>query len=296
MSLHRQLELPTEWPRRAFSPETGQLLKWIGNKHRFAREIVSYFPKNYKIYREPFLGSGAVLGTLAPERGVGSDGFRPLIEIWQMLHDSPDTLKKSYADRWNTAMQGDKVEEYERIKASYNAEPNGPDLLFLSRACYGGVVRFRKADGYMSTPCGIHTPISPTSFAKRVDEWHQRTAGTRFLLQDYKEAMDAARKDDLIYCDPPYTFTQSILYGAQSFDLKDLIRGIRECKKRGVYVALSIDGTKRSGDMVCDLPIPSGLFEREVMIHCGRSMLKRFQMDGKTLEREVVHDRLLLTY
>jgi DNA adenine methylase len=193
-------------------------------------------------------------------------------------------------------MRGSKVCEYENIKARYNATPNGADLLFLSRACYGGVVRFRKADGYMSTPCGVHAPISPASFAKRVDEWHKRTAGTQFLLEDYKDAMAAAGRRDLVYCDPPYTFTQSILYGAQSFELGDLFRTIRECKDRGVYVALSIDGTKRSGGAVCNLPIPPGLFEREIMISCGRSMLKRFQMNGRTLENEIVHDRLLLTY
>jgi DNA adenine methylase len=61
-------------------------------------------------------------------------------------------------------------------------------------------------------------------------------------------------------------------------------------------VALSIDGTKRSGALVCDLPIPNGLFEREIFISIGRSMLRRFQMDGQTLEGEVVADRLLLTY
>jgi DNA adenine methylase len=67
-------------------------------------------------------------------------------------------------------------------------------------------------------------------------------------------------------------------------------------KERGVYVAVSIDGTKRSGEFVCKLPIPAGVFEREVFIRTGRSMLKRFQMDGQTLEGEVVADRLLLTY
>ncbi len=39
-----------------------------------------------------------------------------------------------------------------------------------------------------------------------------------------------------------------------------------------------------------------GLFEKEVFVNCGRSMLKRFQMGGKTLEGEVVTDRLLLTH
>ncbi len=61
-------------------------------------------------------------------------------------------------------------------------------------------------------------------------------------------------------------------------------------------VALSIDGTKKSGATVCDVPIPPGLFRREVLIDTGRSMLRRFQMEGRSLERETVADRLLLTY
>ncbi len=46
-------------------PFKTQLLKWIGNKQRFAHEIVSYFPRQFGTYYEPFLGSGAVLATLA---------------------------------------------------------------------------------------------------------------------------------------------------------------------------------------------------------------------------------------
>jgi len=294
MAKAHQLAFPTSRDKRP--PASGQLLKWIGNKHRFAREIVSYFPEHFKAYREPFLGSGAVLGTLAPENGVASDSFRPLVEIWQMLHDEPETLKKCYGERWLSMIAGDKVKGYEKIKASYNANPNGADLLFLSRACYGGVVRFRRADGYMSTPCGIHSPIPPASFAARVDEWHELTAGTEFRHEEYQAAMAQAERGDLVYCDPPYSFTQSILYGAQSFDLGELFDVIGECKKRGVYVALSIDGTKRSGNFVCNIPIPPDIFEREIFIECGRSMLRRFQMNGKTLESEEVHDRLLLTY
>jgi DNA adenine methylase len=41
--------------------------------------------------------------------------------------------------------------------------------------------------------------------------------------------------------------------------------------------------------------MPNGLFEREMLVNVGRSMLKRFQMEGKSLEAEVVADRLLLT-
>jgi DNA adenine methylase len=105
-----------------------------------------------------------------------------------------------------------------------------------------------------------------------------------------------AGEGDLIYCDPPYTHTQSILYGAQEFDLKRLFTSISEAKSRGAFVALSIDGKKKSGDVICSFDFPENLFVRVAYVNCGRSMLRRFQMTGKTLEAEIVADRLLLTY
>jgi len=285
-----------ESPVVRVTPFKAQLLKWVGNKQRFAHEIVGYFPSSFRTYYEPFLGSGAVMGTLAPERGVASDVFSPLIEIWQALRRDPSELKKWYADRWAMIEKLGKDEAYEAVKKSYNAEPNGADLLFLCRACYGGVVRFRQNDGYMSTPCGVHNPIHPSSFSHRVDAWRERTQDVNFILSDFEPMMEQAKKGDLIYCDPPYNDSQAILYGSQSFSLLRLFRAIDKCRRRGVYVVLSIDGTKKSGDKICDLGIPDGLFEREIFVNCGRSMLRRFQMGGRSLETEVVADRLLLTY
>ena len=157
-------------------------------------------------------------------------------------------------------------------------------------------MRFRKLDGHMSTPVGVHDPVSPESFAKRADLWRARTTGTTFVHADFSEMISQTVAGDLIYCDPPYVDSQTILYGAQAFSLQRLFESIAEAKMRGVFVALSIDGTKYSGRKLCSLPIPAGLFEREEFVSVGRSMLKRFQMDGQTLEEHEVSDRLLLTY
>jgi DNA adenine methylase len=279
-----------------YIPPTGQLLKWVGNKQKFAAEITKHFPVNYNRYFEPFLGSGAILATLAPKNGFGSDAFKPLMDIWMMLKSDPDTLINWYAERRNKIEFESKEVVYESVRASYNKSPNGADFLFLSRACYGGIVRFRKGDGYMSTPCGAHTPIPVPSFIKRVIEWKKRINNVEFQLCDYSDAFDKAVAGDLIYCDPPYTHSQSILYGAQNFRLTELFEKIDEAKSKGVKVALSIDGHKKSGDQLCELPIPAGLFDNEVYIQLGRSMLRRFQLEGQTLVGEDVSDRLLLTY
>lgn len=277
-------------------PFKTQLIKWVGNKQRYADQIIRHFPRSFGTYYEPFLGSGGVLANLAPSRALASDVFGPLIDIWQCLSQDPDRLKQWYHDRWSYVHAGDQLTRYEEIKARYNASPNGADLLFLSRACYGGVVRFRKKDGMMSTPMGSHPIVKPEKFARRVDMWVPRTAGTNFERLDFLDAFARAQPGDLVYCDPPYSHSQSILYGAQAFRLADLMDAIADAKARGVFVALSIDGTKKSGHTYCDIAYPEDLFENEHFVNIGRSMLKRFQMDGQTLEAEEVKDRLLLTY
>lgn len=285
-----------ELNKKDSKPFKEQLLKWVGNKQRFAHEIVNSFPNEFNKYFEPFIGSGAVLSTLQPRNALASDIFKPLMEIWTELQNNPEQIKDWYRERWIIANGDMKKEGYEKIKADYNNNPNGADFLFLTRSCYGGVIRFRKSDGYMSTPCGPHSPMHPDKFSDRVNKWNKRTKNTEFQHLDYKDAMKQAKKNDLIYCDPPYYHSQSILYGGQEFRLEELFDEIKKCKDRGVYVALSIDGTKKSGSEICELPIPPGLFEEEIFVNVGPSMLKRFQMEGKTLQNEIVSDRLLLTY
>lgn len=290
------MQLTLENKYRTYYPPKSQLLKWVGNKQKFAVEITKHFPSDYGRYFEPFLGSGAILATLAPHNGMGSDTFKPLMEIWQTLNKNPNEVVDWYAERRNRIEKETKEEVYKKVLASYNATPNGADFLFLSRSCYGGIIRFRKADGYMSTPCGAHDPISVESFTKRVIEWKNRLRKVDFVHCDYKEAFGMAKYGDLIYCDPPYSHSQTILYGAQDFKLEDLLSEIEKVKSRGVRVALSIDGHKKSGNLLCDLPIEHGLFEKELYVNCGVSMLRRFQLEGQTLEDENVSDRLLLSY
>ena len=273
-----------------------QLLKWVGAKQRFAHDIIAAFPPRFGTYHEPFLGAGGVLGVLAPKRAEAADSFAPLIGVWQALRDEPATLAGWYRDRWEAAEAGGWAAEYDRVKARFNAGRTPADLIYLSRAAYGGVIRFRRRDGHMSTPAGSHRPIHPDKFAARVAAWHARVQGTNFHARDYAESFARARGGDVIYCDPPYSGSQSILYGAQGFDLDDLLARIARAKRRGVFVALSLDGARASGAAPEARALPPGLFEREVPITLGASMLKRFQMGGQSLAGERVVDRLLLTH
>ena len=271
-----------------------QLLKWIGNKQRFAQAIANVFPKDYNRYIEPFLGSGAVLGAMAPKKGLAGDAMMPLIELWRVVQEDPQSLYDHYLKCW-LAYQEDPKKTYTNVLSSFNENPNPLDFAFISRTCYGGVIRFTK-QGRMSTPMGPHKPIHPDEFKERIALWRQRVTNTEFRFASFEETMGEAKKGDIVYCDPPYFDSQAILYGAQAFKLSNLWVAIERCKKRGALVALSIDGKKKSGTKEIELNIPHGLFERQLLIEGGSSMLKRFQKKDEAMIGEDVHDRLLLTW
>lgn len=271
-----------------------QLLKWIGSKQRSAPEIARMMPRPFNTYIEPFVGIGAVLGTIAPRRGLAGDILKPLIEIWHLVQNDPELLIDYYTKTLGRYKIAPK-KAYLDVRESYNKNPNPLDLVFLSRACYGGVVRFTR-EGTMSTPMGPHKPISAKSFRRRVYSWRERVKYTRFVHASFEETMAEAREGDVVYCDPPYIYSQSILYGSQDFNVHALWRAIERCVSAGAKVLLSIDGKKKSGREQLDVHIPEGLFRREMSIDVGKSMLRRFQKEGETMEGEDVHDRLLLTW
>ncbi len=270
-----------------------QLIKYIGNKTRFAEHICSHFPRDYHTYYEPFVGSGAVLGCLAPHRAVVCDVIKPLIDLWRLVQTRPKELIDSYTENYRK-FQRNRLCAYEAIKARFNANPNPHDFLFISRTCYGGVIRFRR-DGYLSTPIGPHKPISPSTFRDRAVAWKNAVRNTEFVCGDYAQVLNCADDRDIAYCDPPYIDSQKIIYGAQDFTLSRLFDDLSAAKKRGAFVALSIDGIKKSGNRLIEILPPDGLFEQESFIALGGSMLKRFWRDGLTVADEHVKDRLLLS-
>jgi DNA adenine methylase len=290
------LETP-KLPGSLAAPRTrpsGQLLKWVGNKFRYAELIAKHLPTDFDSYIEPFVGTGAVLATVAPGRGIAGDALGILVEFHQAVQTNPQPLIAHYSvTREEILCHG--RDAYEEVKTRYNAEPTPEDLLVLSRACYGGVVRFTRG-GHMSTPMGPHRLMPAEKLARYMDQWQLRLSGTRFLHCDYREAMSEAGQDDVVYCDPPYLHGQSILYGAQDFRMPALWQAVAEAAERGARVVVSVDGWRRSGDKLIELGIPDGLFSRELLIERGGCMLRRFQMTGEDMAFEQVADRLLLTW
>ena len=63
------------------------LLKWVGGKRQLLPAIHSVLPESFDTYVEPFLGGGAVLFSLAPERARVNDLNTELITVYEVVRD-----------------------------------------------------------------------------------------------------------------------------------------------------------------------------------------------------------------
>ena len=77
---------------------------------------------------------------------------------------------------------------------------------------------------------------------RRLQLWQERCPKPSLSARTSATLAAGAGKGDVVYCDPPYAYSQSILYGAHSFDLQSLWTNVRGAVDRGAHVALSLNG------------------------------------------------------
>ena len=218
------------------------------------------------------------------------------MEIWTTLKGSPKTLKAWYAERWHSVMGGDKKVGYGKVRRSYNSSERRRFGFFVPLLLRGrGAVsagRRSHVDALRDSQAGSAAQASHGGWMSGAREFPERSSPSRILPP--RSRVPSAET----WCTAilPTQIVRASCTGRSNSALARLFDAIAQCKRRGVYVALSIDGTKKSGSRTCPIMVPRKLFEREVLVNCGRSMLRRFQMNGQTLEDEIVADRLLLTY
>jgi DNA adenine methylase len=63
------------------------LVKWSGGKSDEIKLFEKYFPTEYDIYLEPFIGGGSVYFNIVPKRAVINDVHHDLIDFYQNVKD-----------------------------------------------------------------------------------------------------------------------------------------------------------------------------------------------------------------
>ena len=68
------------------------ILKWAGGKRQLLDVIREHLPTDITVYVEPFLGGGAVLFDLQPQRAIINDYNSELMNVYKVVKEDPQAL------------------------------------------------------------------------------------------------------------------------------------------------------------------------------------------------------------
>lgn len=254
------------------------VIKWSGSKRSQADSIKAFLPERYGTYFEPFLGGGSMLYAIQPSKAVCGDICSPLINLWNEIKNNPDRLAEAYRVRW-TRLQEEGYQVYYEIRENFNREHKSEDLLFLSRTCVNGLIRFNANGDFNNSLHHTRPGIAPNSLEKIIKDWSRRIQNVTFVAQQYFETTSEAKEGDLIYLDPPYFHTKGRYYGTINYAA--FLKYLEYLNNKGIKYMLSFDGIRGDNNYTMDLP--SKLYKRHKFIPSGNSSFKKV-MDKQNLQ------------
>ncbi|NDG32322.1 DNA adenine methylase, partial [bacterium] len=192
-------------------------LRYPGGKSRAVTKMDPYFPdlRNYKEFREPFLGGGSVAIYITkkyPDLTIwANDLYEPLVNFWQQLQMFGTDLKNALSD----------------LKSSHN-DPVSAKILFLSSKVKVGDISVNNFDRavafYIVNKCSFSGLTESSSFSpqasnanfsmrgiEKLPDYSQLISKWRITNYSYDYMMDGNR-NVFMYLDPPYDIKDN-LYG-----------------------------------------------------------------------------------
>ena len=202
-------------------------LRYPGGKSRACTKMDPFFPdlRNYKEYREPFLGGGSVVIHITkkyPKLDIWvNDLYEPLYNFWRVLQDDGNALYETLCDL--KSKHPDPVYGPQELGYEYPAKKlflesknivNAYTESNLSRAC----------SFYIINKCSFSGLTESSSFSKQASVANfsmrgiEKLPGYTKLIENWKitnwsyESLLTDRKDVFMYLDPPYDIKDN-LYG-----------------------------------------------------------------------------------
>ena len=192
-------------------------LRYPGGKSRACTKMDPYIPdlRDYKEYREPFLGGGSVAIHVAkkyPHLNIWvNDLYQPLVNFWQQLQDRGDILKDTLVDLKTTNNTPELAKE---LFLQSKEKVNDQTLSAIDRAICFYVVNKCSFSG-LTESSSFSAQASSNNFTLRGIE---KLPGYSKIISDWKitnltyEQLLTDDKDTFTYLDPPYEIGSN-LYG-----------------------------------------------------------------------------------
>ncbi|PAF52216.1 Dam family site-specific DNA-(adenine-N6)-methyltransferase [Helicobacter sp. 13S00477-4] len=163
------------------------------------------------IWYEPFMGSGVVGFNIQPKNAVFSDTNPHLIGFYNDIKNqivSPEAIKEYLEiEGKKLFIEGDSY--YKEVRARFNISPNSFDFIFLNRCCFNGMMRFNSKGGFNVPFCRKPNRFTKSYITKITNQVKNisniiKSNNYSFFCDSFEDIIPSAKKNDFIYCDPPY--------------------------------------------------------------------------------------------
>ncbi len=250
-------------------------IQYQGSKRNLAHVILRYIPQNVDCLIEPFAGSAAITIAAAARQIAKNylinDLNRPLAELLRLIVEFPVDTASFYEKVWNE-QHGDSVEHYNRVRAEFNRTQDPRLFLYLLARCVKGSVRYNADGMFNQSPDKRRHGTLPHTMRTNIYGVSALLKNkTEFSSLDFREVLVKARKNDLVYMDPPYQGVcgeRDARYFS-GINHEEFVTALVELNRREISYIVSYDG--RRGDKTFGVLLPDSLELTRVELDAGRS-------------------------
>lgn len=181
-------------------PSQKPIVKWSGGKGREIKSFCHHYPKNFKLYIEPFVGGGAVFFNLGFTKNVIADVHNGLINFYKQisLGKAPNIYEK-VSKFENT----EKDYYYVRDTLEINDDvTRAARFYFLRKTAFRGMLRYNKK-GKFNIPWGRYTNLNFKDLKNTI--YLDLLKSTDVRLSSFENIFEEFNgPDNFVFLDPPY--------------------------------------------------------------------------------------------
>lgn len=210
-------------------------VKWAGGKNGLINSLISFIPKNFNSYFEPFVGGGALffylknLNILNSKKIYLNDKNVELINAYKQIKINPnklleelEILKNNHSKEYFYKIRNlDRDFDFYSLSEVFRAAR----FIYLNKTCFNGLCRYN-AKGNFNTPMGNYK--NPKIYDKDlIFSVHEILKNVSITNKDFEVVSLKAKKGDFIYFDPPYypiNKTSSFVSYTDNFSANEQIR------------------------------------------------------------------------
>lgn len=258
-------------------------------------KLVEWISENVKETKfdrwvEPFMGTGVVAFNIQPERALLCDSNPHLINFYTALQNKEITSRK--VKQFLTKEGGKLLEtegnHYYTIRKRFNELQNPLDFLFLSRACFNGMMRFNKNGGFNVPFCKKPNRFAQsliTKITNQVENIYQiiRQGDYEFRHQDFKKTLDELNQTDFVYSDPPYIGRHVDYFDSWSEEEEIFLKNGLDNSNCKFILSTWLSNKYRTNDYIFSVWNSCYVATKEHFYHVG----------GKETNRNAVYEALL---